>query len=117
MLPEFAYTPSAVFFSKLNNRFLNLFHDPRSSGATLPTAVILASDQFSMPSEQRIRRKLCVQLSENLAPELLGLHRQTPTLVIGQPQALLAQLIAENAVLFLQVVDDIALLLIHPASG
>ena len=36
-------------------------------------------------------------------------------MVIGQPQAFVAELFAENAILFLQVVDDIALLLVHPA--
>ena len=53
-----------------------------------------------MPSQQSVRRDEGGHLGKRLASELLGLQRQAATLIIAQPQALVAQLIAQNAVLF-----------------
>ena len=69
-----------------------------------------------MPSQQRVRRDKGSHLGKRFASELLSLHRQAATLIIAQPQALVPQLIAQNAVLFLQIVDDVPLLFVDPAG-
>jgi hypothetical protein len=46
----------------------------------------------------------------------LGLGRQAPALVVAEPKPLVPQLLTQDAVLFLEVLDGIALLLAEPTS-
>ena len=57
-----------------------------------------------------------VAMSLNAAAEGLGSCRQSSALRVGEPQASGAKLFPENAVLVLEIVDDIALLLVHPTG-
>jgi hypothetical protein len=54
-------------------------------------------------------------LSEKLPSQSLGLGGQSAALVIVEPQSLWAQLFAQHSVLFSKVVDELQLLLVHPA--
>ena len=91
-------------------------HHTRPSGTAALAAVVLAGDQLSMPSQQSVRRDEGGHLGKRFASELLGFHGQTATLIIAQSQALVPQLIAQNAVLFLQIVDGVPLLFVDPAG-
>ena len=53
---------------------------------------------------------------KHLAAQGLSLGGPAPALVVGEPQPLALELLAENAVLFAQVRDDILLLLIQPTG-
>jgi hypothetical protein len=44
------------------------------------------------------------------------LRRQSTTLRVGEPQPSGPELLPEDAVLFLEIVDDVALLLVHPTG-
>ncbi len=91
-------------------------HHARPSGTAALAAVVLASDQLSMPGQQGIRGDKGGHLGQHFASELLGLHCQAATLLIAQPQALVAQLSAQDAVLLSQIVEDIPLLFVDPAG-
>jgi len=54
-------------------------------------------------------------LSEKLPSQSPGLGGQSAALVIVEPQSLWAQLFAQHSVLFSKVVDELQLLLVHPA--
>ncbi len=86
------------------------------SGTTTLAAVVLLSDQFAVPAKGGNWSEQRVQLGRSLTSQLFGFHRQTPTLVIGQSQTFIAQLIAKNPLLFLQIRDAIALVLLDPAG-
>ena len=55
-------------------------------------------------------------LSEKLSSHSFGLGGQAAALVIVEAQSLWAQLLAQNSVLFSQVLDQLQLLLVHPAG-
>jgi hypothetical protein len=48
--------------------------------------------------------------------EYLGFRRQTPALIVREPQTPGSELFPQGAVLLLEIVDDIALLLVHPTG-
>jgi hypothetical protein len=43
-------------------------------------------------------------------------RRQSTALSVGEPQTSGAELLPQDAVLFLKIIDDIALLLVHPTG-
>ena len=69
-----------------------------------------------MPSEDRVRADDGGDLAEDSASEKLTLRRQPSSLVVGQPEALAAQLLTEDTILFLQVADDGLLVPIDPTG-
>ena len=69
-----------------------------------------------MPREQRIRGDEGAELPERLPAELLRLRGQADTLIVGEPHPPGAELLAQYAVLLLQIVDHTALLLMDPPS-
>jgi hypothetical protein len=46
----------------------------------------------------------------------LGFRRQSTALSVGEPQTSRPELFPQDAILFLEIVDDIVLLLIHPTG-
>jgi len=56
-------------------------------------------------------------LVQDAAAERSALRRKPSALVVGEPQATVAELLAQDAVLlFLEVLDDLALAAVHPAG-
>jgi hypothetical protein len=55
-------------------------------------------------------------LVQDAAAERSALRRKPAALVIGEPQATVAELLAQDAVLLLEVLDDLALAAVHPAG-
>ena len=69
-------------------------------------------------AKQRVGGDQCVDLSEGLASEGLGLRGQAAALRVRESQTLGRELFPKDAVLFLEIVDDVALLLlIQPAMA
>ena len=108
--------PVQVFSGHLHDQLTDLVHDTRASGAPPPTAVVCLRDESSMPGEQGVGCDPCVTLSEGLASEGLGLRGQAAALRVREAQTLGRELFPKDAVLFLEIVDDVALLLVDPAG-
>ena len=69
-----------------------------------------------MPRQQGVRGHNRGDVPQNAASEGLGVRRQSSALRVGEPQPSEPELFAQDAVLILEVVDDIALLLVHPTG-
>jgi hypothetical protein len=55
-------------------------------------------------------------LVQDAAAERSALRRKPAALGVGEPQATVAELLAQDAVLLLEVLDDLALAAVHPAG-
>src|SRR5258708_11406826 len=55
--------------------------------------------------------------SRSFFPQSLGLDGQATTLVVGKPQAAIPKLLAQDTVLFLEVLYGLQLALVHPPSN
>jgi hypothetical protein len=53
---------------------------------------------------------------QHLPSQSLGLSGQPPTLVVGEPQAALAELLPQHPVLLFEVIHRLQLALVHPPS-
>ena len=54
--------------------------------------------------------------SQHASTEYVGFRGQADPLVVGEPEPPRSELLAQNAILLLQIVDDVALLLVDPAG-
>ena len=79
-------------------------------------AVVLPSDQRPVPREQGVRGHDGPELLQHASTECVGFGGQTEPLVVGEPEPPRSELLAEHAILLLQIVDDVALLLVDPAG-
>ena len=68
-----------------------------------------------MPAEEGIGRDQGVQVTEYPSPEALGLCGQAPALGVGEPETARTELLSEDAILFLERVNDVTRLLVDPA--
>ena len=107
-------TPAAVVRGHTHDQRADLGDDGRSSRTTTCTSVVFLRDQRPVPRQQRVRRHHRRDISQDAASERLGFRRQSTALNVGEPQASGPDLLPEDTVLFLEIVDDIALLLVHP---
>jgi hypothetical protein len=71
--------------------------------------------QFPVPRHKRFRRDDGGYLAQDTSGQLLGFYCQTPALIVAEAQSLATQLLAQHSILFLQIVDDVPLLLAHPS--
>jgi hypothetical protein len=69
-----------------------------------------------VPAQQSLRGHDCGNLRQHLSPKSSGFGRESPALVIGEPQPSIAELFPKDAVLFAQVLDHVQLALIHPSG-
>ncbi len=69
-----------------------------------------------MPAQESVRRHECFEIPESLSTEGLGFRGQASTLGVGEPETARTELLAEDAILFLEIVDDVTLLLVDPPS-
>ncbi len=79
-------------------------------------AVVFLGDESPMPAEQRVGCDQRVDLSESLASERLGFRGQATTLRVRDARPPWPELLPKDSVLLLELVDDVALLLIDPAG-
>ena len=69
-----------------------------------------------MPSQERVRTHDGADFLEHAPPQVLCFGGQPDALIVGEAQPTRAELLAEDAILGLEIVDDLALLL-QPASA
>ena len=68
-----------------------------------------------MPCQERVRAHDGADFLEHAPPQMLRFGGQADALIVGEAQPTRAELLAEHAVLGLEIVDDLALLLVDPA--
>ena len=69
-----------------------------------------------MPRQQRVRCHDCRELAQQPSSQCPGFRSEPTALVVGETQAPGSDLFTQDAVLFLKIVDDVALLLVEPAG-
>ena len=78
-------------------------------------AVISAGDEMPMPREQGVGCHDRVELEEHTASHALRLGGQPNALVVGESETTRTELLSKDAVLGLEILNDLALLLVDPA--
>jgi hypothetical protein len=92
------------------------FHLYTGTTRPRPRRCALPNDQLAVPSTNGVRRDDRRDFHEDPAAQALSDDRETPTVVIIQPQPPAVQLRFQDAVLFAQEFDDLVLLLLEPAE-
>ena len=108
--------PAAVVRGHPHDQRADLGHDGRSSGTTMCPPVVLLGDQGPVPRQQRVRRHNRGDVPQHAPFECLGFRRQSSALRVGEPDTSGPELFPQHAVLLLKIIDDIALLLVHPTG-
>src|SRR5215467_10306527 len=80
------------------------------------SSVVLLGDQLPVPSQQGLRRDNVGDLGKNLSSQRFGLYGQSPALIVIQAQSPAAELLSKNAILLAKVINDLQLVLVHPAG-
>ena len=88
----------------------------RSSPTPASTALVLLGDQTPVPAENRVRRDDACHLTQDPPAECLAAHRESPALGVGQTKRSRTKMRPEDAILLPEIVDEIFLVAIHPAS-
>ena len=88
----------------------------RSSPTPASTAIVLLGDQAPVPAENRVRRDDACHLTQDPPAEFLAAHRESPALGVGQTKRSRTKMLPEDAILLPEIVDEIFLVAIHPAS-
>jgi hypothetical protein len=80
-------------------------------------AVVLARDQLPMPRQQRVGAHDRDDVVEHPPRQSLRFGGQPNALIVGEAQPPRAELLSEHVVLFLEIVDHVALLRMDPAGN
>jgi hypothetical protein len=83
----------------------------------LGAAIVLLGNQLSMPSQQCLRSHDGCNLGQNLAAQCFRPCRESPALVITEPQPGVPDLFAQHPIFFNQVINDAVLMLVHPSGN
>ena len=113
--PTTGVAPLAVLGGHPDDEPADRVHDPWAARSATAAAVVCPRDQLSMPAEEGIGRDQGVQVTEYSSPEALGLCGQSPALGVGEPETARTERLSEDAMLFLERVNDVTLLLVDPA--
>ena len=111
-----AIAPAVVLTSQADHAGRDHLPHPRPTDASGRVGP-LPGDQTPMPPHQRIRGDEGGNRVQRPSPEALGLHRQSTTLIVGQPKLPATQRLCEDPVLLDQVGDNILLMPMHPAGN
>ena len=89
-------------------------HRPASTAAG--AAVVFLGDQSPVPAKDRVRGDDARDLPEDSPAEFVAAHSESPTLGVGQAKRPRAQVFPENPILLPEILDQIVLVAVHPAS-
>ena len=84
---------------------------------SLRTAVVLLGDQPPVPAEDRVRSDDTGHLHQCAPAKSLAAHRKSTALGVCEPKRSGTTLLVEDPILLSEIVDQIFLLAIHPASN
>ena len=114
---ETAIAPGPVLFGHAHDELLNLLRDAGAAQLlSLLAAVKLVGDSTFVPAHEGIWRGEGGKLFEVLAAQWVGQGSETAPFSIAEPQAACCELCFENAILFLEVGDDVLLRPIDPTG-
>ncbi len=113
--PTTGVAPLAVLGGHPDDEPADRVHDPWAARSATVAAVVCPRDQLSMPAEEGIGRDQGVPVTAYPSPEARGLGGPAPALGVGEPETARTALLSEDAMLFLERVNDVALLLVDPA--
>jgi len=77
--------------------------------------VVLPGDELTVPAQNRVRCHQSSEFVQHASAQYPTFRREASALVVGEPQPPLAQLLAEDPVLLLEVVDHRELATVDPA--
>ena len=106
--------PVSVFRGHAHDQRSDRRDDRRSSWPTTWAPVVLLRDQPTMPGQQGVRRDNRANVPQDAPSEYLGFRGQPSPLLVRELQSSGAEQFSHGAVLFLEVVDHVALLLVDP---
>ena len=112
--PDVRIAPVPVLGGCPNDQLSDVLHDVRTTWSSAGAAVVLPRDQLSMPAQECVRRDERFESTERLPPEGLGVRNQAAALGVSQPETARAELLPEDAILFLKILDDVTPLLADP---
>ena len=113
--PNTGVAPLAVLGGHPDDAPADRVHDPWAARSATAAAVVCPRDQLSMPAEEGLGRDQGVQVTASPSPEALGLCGQALALGVGDPETARTELLSEDAILFLERVNDVTRLLVDPA--
>ena len=85
--------------------------------AAAGAAVVLLGDQLPIPAQDRVRRDDAGHLGQDPSAEFLAAHGETTPLSVSQAERTTAQLLSEDSILLTEIVDQIFLVTVQPASN
>jgi hypothetical protein len=109
-------SPGAILLSHADSQtgdFVISWRPARPSTWTLR----VLNNQFSVPRQQSFRLGDRCHLPQRLAAKLFSFGRQSPSLVIVEPEAPITHLFSKDAILLDQICNDLLLMLAHPAGN
>ena len=105
--PNTGVAPLAVLGGHPDDEPADRVHDPWAARSATAAAVVLPRDQLSMPAEEGLGRDQGVQVTAYPSPEARGLCGPAPALGVGEPELARTELLSEDAILFLERVNDV----------
>ena len=78
---------------------------------------VLLGDQLPVPAEDRVRRDDTGHLHQCAPAKSLAAHRKSTALGVCEPKRSGTTLLAEDAILLSEIVDQVFLVAIHPPSN
>ena len=108
--------PVSILGRHPHNQLPDLCHDPRAARPAAVAAVVFPRDEATMPGEQGIGGDQRLKLTERAATESLGLCRHAPPLPVRETEPACRDVFPQHTIFFLEIVDDVALLLVDPAG-
>jgi len=117
-LPEYpSISPIPTFRCQPHNQGLDLTESLGATGAPFVAAIVLLSVQPSIAIVKAFSGETMVAISRSTRrPSPFALAARTSTLIVVQPQASVAQLLAEYSVFLPQVIDRVPRLLTKPSG-
>ena len=88
----------------------------RPASATAGAAIVFPSDQCPVPAQDRIRGDDARNLRQDPPAEFLAADGESTTLDVGQAKRSRAQVLPEDPILLPEILDEIGLVAVHPAS-
>lgn len=86
--------PARILASHLQDQSLDIHRGLRPTRPSALAPIILSRDQLSVPSEQSVWGHEGLDFGEPSSADFLSLQAETPALLIGEADSLLAQLLA-----------------------
>ena len=113
--PTPGVAPRAVLGGHPDDEPADRVHAPWAARSATAAAGVCPRDQLSMPAEEGIGRDQGVPVTAYPSPEARGLGGPAPALGVGEPEPARTALLSEDAMLFLERVNDVTRLLVDPA--